>query len=84
MNYIEELSVKSKNAFTTLKNADTNTKNNALKKIAASLVEHTAAILQENQLDLASADKTGVTRAMRDRLELTEQRIAGIDRKSVV
>lgn len=78
MNYIEELSVKSKNAFTTLKNADTNTKNNALKKIAASLVEHTAAILQENQLDLAAADKTGVTRAMRDRLELTEQRIAGI------
>ncbi|GEM_PF-6159057 len=38
MNYIEELALSSKAAFNIIKNADTNTKNKALNRIADAII----------------------------------------------
>lgn len=57
--------------------ADTETKNRALLAIADALLNHTAAILAANELDMEAARGT-VTDVMLDRLALSESRIAGM------
>ncbi len=52
-------------------------KNAALEAMAASLLEHTEAILAANALDLEAARET-LSTVMLDRLALNEQRIAGM------
>ncbi|MEZ5789930.1 MAG: glutamate-5-semialdehyde dehydrogenase [Nitratireductor sp.] len=58
--------------------APTAVKDAALIAMADSLTENTASILEANRLDLASAEKAGLSAAMLDRLKLDEKRIAAM------
>jgi glutamate-5-semialdehyde dehydrogenase len=60
--------------------AGTARKNRALKAIAAALRKGRAAILAANRLDMAAAEKMGLSLSMLDRLMLDEARIEGIAR----
>lgn len=51
------------------------TKNDALARLAGLLVEHTDDILQTNAKDLAAAEQDGLSKAMVDRLKFTPERI---------
>ncbi len=51
------------------------TKNDALARLAGLLVEHTDDILQTNAKDLAAAEESGLSKAMVDRLKFTPERI---------
>jgi len=59
-------------------NADTQTKNEALCALAASLDGHRAAILAGNNLDIEAARTSGMSAALIDRLTLTDKRIEGL------
>ncbi len=78
MNEAEQKSRLAKAAANRLACTDTNTKNNALRKIAEALVAHQDLILAANQKDTQKAQENGITQAMLDRLTLTEERILGI------
>ncbi len=78
MNEAEQKSRLAKAAANRLACTDTNTKNNALKKIADALIAHQDLVLAANQKDAKKAQENGMTQAMLDRLTLTEERIAGI------
>lgn len=67
-----------RNASFTLAGAGTKVKNKALKAIAESLLSHEYEIIEENKKDIAAARKKGISKAMIDRLTLTEARIKGI------
>ena len=58
--------------------ASAQTRNAALAAMADSLDRNTASILEANRLDLASADKNGLSAAMTDRLMLNEARVAAM------
>lgn len=58
--------------------ADGEQKNKALLAMADALVKNADAILSENKKDLAAGEQNGLSRALLDRLALTEERIAGI------
>ena len=64
-----------RDAAATLALASTEAKNAALRAAAAAIRKHRAAILEANALDVAGADKTGLTPAMRDRLLLDDARV---------
>ena len=53
----------------------TNQKNNALKQVAAALVEQSAVILEANAIDIANGEAKGMHQGLLDRLRLTEARI---------
>lgn len=72
-----ELLQKAKLAKRAIAMADTETKNQALLAIADALMNHTAAILAANALDMEAAKGT-VSDVMLDRLALSENRIAGM------
>lgn len=77
----EELKIKgslAKTASFSLSQVSTDTKNKALEKIAKSLVEKTAEILEANKKDLENAEKNGMKKAMLDRLALSPERIQSI------
>lgn len=78
MNYIEELALKSKAAFNITKNADTNTKNKALYNIADAIIKNSDKILKANAIDMELSESLNMSKAMSDRLRLTESRIQGI------
>lgn len=59
-------------------NADTQTKNEALCALAASLDDHRAAILAGNNLDIEAARTSCMSAALIDRLTLTDKRIEGL------
>lgn len=65
-----------KEAWHTLRRADTETKNSFLHELESILRASTAAILEANQKDIA--EHADITLAMRKRLELTEQGIGAI------
>jgi len=50
----------------------------ALRQMATSLRDQRKALLEANQQDLAAAEANGMAAAMRDRLRLTPERIAGM------
>ena len=56
----------------------TTDKNKLLVHIAARLTQDTPALLEANQKDLAAGEVAGLSRAMLDRLALTEARLEGI------
>ncbi|MBQ4324663.1 MAG: glutamate-5-semialdehyde dehydrogenase, partial [Clostridia bacterium] len=58
--------------------ADGEQKNKALLAMADALVKNADAILSENKKDLAAGEQNGLSRALLDRLALSEERIAGI------
>ena len=58
--------------------AKTDAKNKALKKIAQGLKDQLASLLAANAKDVAYAQEKGLSKAMIDRLTLTEDRIEGM------
>ncbi|HEV7563919.1 MAG TPA: glutamate-5-semialdehyde dehydrogenase [Solirubrobacterales bacterium] len=67
-----------KKAARALGSASTETKNAALEATARLLEERTAEILEANAADLADERATGLSEALRDRLTLTEGRVAAM------
>lgn len=78
MTYIEGLGINAKRAETLFSGVGTAKKNAVLGRLAALLVEKTDTILAENGKDLLNAEKSGLSKAMTERLTLTAERIAGI------
>ena len=58
--------------------AKTDVKNNVLKKIAQGLKGQLASLLEANAKDVAYAQEKGLSKAMIDRLTLTEDRVEGM------
>jgi glutamate-5-semialdehyde dehydrogenase len=65
-----------KRAARTLASASTETKNAALERLAELLGERSAEVLEANAADLADERAAGLSEALRDRLTLSEQRVA--------
>jgi glutamate-5-semialdehyde dehydrogenase len=65
-----------KRASQALANAPTATKNAALERLAELLEERSAEVLEANAADLADERAAGLSDALRDRLTLTEKRVA--------
>lgn len=78
MSYTQELGIKAKAAEPAVSSASTALKNAALSAIAEALRANKAEIIAENGKDLAAADENGVSKAMQDRLRLTDERIEGM------
>lgn len=72
---LTELGKKAKEAARFLATAGTERKNLALRAMADALVARAAELLDANRRDLADGEKNGLSRAMLDRLALSEQRI---------
>ena len=67
--------IKAKEASYILMNATVTEKNNALLKMADSLINNKKSILEVNKKDLEKAVENGTSKAMLDRLSLSEDRI---------
>ena len=77
----EQISLMAKTAKETapaIATAKTDVKNKALKKIAQGLKDQLASLLEANAKDVAYAQEKGLSKAMIDRLTLTEDRIEGM------
>ncbi|MGA7705397.1 MAG: gamma-glutamyl-phosphate reductase, partial [Solirubrobacteraceae bacterium] len=77
---VTDVCARAREASRTLAQADTATKNAALRAIAADLRARTPEILAANQLDLAAGREAGIGAALLDRLALDESRIESIAR----
>ena len=75
---METLGARAKSAARPLQTATTETKNQALFKIADALLKNCAYILSENEKDLESGRKNGMAPSLLDRLALSEARVAGM------
>jgi len=62
----------------TIATAKMDVKNNALKKIAQGLKDEISSLLEANAKDVAYAHQKGLSKAMIDRLTLTEARVEGM------
>ena len=78
MTTMETLGARAKSASRPLQTATTETKNQALLKIADALRENCAYILSENEKDLEAGRKNGMAPSLLDRLALSEARVAGM------
>lgn len=78
MNILTPMGQRAKAAASVVALATTEQKNAGLFAIASLLEERSASILAANALDMEKADDNGVSKAMQDRLLLTEQRIREI------
>jgi glutamate-5-semialdehyde dehydrogenase len=65
-------------AFRQMANAGTESKNQALRSLAAIIDQNKPAVLDANNVDIAEARSSGMGDAMIDRLTLTETRIAAM------
>lgn len=74
---LEQL-VQARQAQRQMMNMSIDNKNKALQNIAKILKEHIPDIILENQKDIENAKKTGMSKAMMDRLMLNEERILSI------
>jgi len=75
---ITEIGRKARAASRELAKLSAGTKNAALRGIADALVERAPAILAANVIDLERAEEHGLSKAMLDRLRLTDERIASM------
>lgn len=75
---METLGARAKAAARPLQTAATETKNQALLKIADALLQNCAYILSENEKDLEAGRKNDMAPALLDRLALSEARVAGM------
>ncbi len=75
---VEESCVAARRAVRDLAGAPTATKDAALEATARLLGERKAEILEANAADLADERAAGLTQALRDRLTLTEERVAAM------
>lgn len=74
--YMKQLGEQARAASRLMASADTNTKNQALRNIAALIRQHDKALLAANQQDLDAAKANGMDAAMLDRLTLSEKSVA--------
>lgn len=74
--YMKQLGKQARAASRLMASADTNTKNQALRNIAALIRQHDKALLAANQQDLDAAKANGMDAAMLDRLTLSEKSVA--------
>lgn len=74
--YMKQLGEQARAASRLMAKADTNTKNQALRNIAALIRQHEKALLAANQQDMDAAKANGMELAMLDRLALSEKSIA--------
>lgn len=77
-NYMQELGQRAKVAARVIAKADTGQKNQALTVIADQLELQQDAILKANALDMQAGKENGLDDALLDRLELNEERVAGM------
>jgi glutamate-5-semialdehyde dehydrogenase len=75
---VSEICAAAKRAARALASASTEAKNAALEATARLLGERTVEILEANAADLADERAAGLTEALRDRLTLTEGRVAAM------
>lgn len=75
---MHDIGRRAKEAAMELSVASTESKNMALKEMAASLRRCANQILSENAKDMTAGEAKGLTGAMLDRLQLTEDRIDGV------
>ncbi|AKR43751.1 glutamate-5-semialdehyde dehydrogenase [Methylophilus sp. TWE2] len=75
-NYMKQLGEQARAASRLMAKADTNTKNQALRNIAALIRQHEKALLAANQQDMDAAKANGMEAAMLDRLALSEKSVA--------
>ena len=73
--YMQDIGKRARAASRIMAKTDTDTKNNALLKIADLIIESQAKLLETNALDLAAGKANGLDAALLDRLELTPARI---------
>ena len=78
MTTLESQGLAAKESCPALASADTALKNRALEAIAGILDRERAEWLAANERDMINADKAGLSKAMQDRLLLTDARIDGI------
>lgn len=78
MTYIDTLGHQAKVASRQIAKLSTAAKNDLLNQVAKALVAESGYIITENAKDMANAKENGISEIMRDRLLLTEDRIAGI------
>ncbi len=75
---ISSMAKTAKEMAPTIATAKTDVKNNALKKIAQGLKDELSSLLKANAKDVAYAQEKGLSKAMIDRLTLTEDRVEGM------
>ncbi len=73
---MKQLGEQARAASRLMAKADTNTKNQALRNIAALIRQHEKALLAANQQDMNAAKANGMESAMLDRLALSEKSVA--------
>ncbi len=77
---VSDICAQAKAASRRLATLDTQTKNRALEAIADALVERSTEILDANERDMEAGRESGLSTALLDRLQLTEDRLATIAR----
>ena len=78
MEYIEQLGANAKAAVPVISSLKVAEKNAVLAEISRLLREKKAELIAANKLDIEAAEKNGMTKALIDRLTLTEARIEGM------
>lgn len=78
MSYILTLGENAKKVKSELMTASTGKKNDALIKISEELKNNIDLIIEKNNIDIANAEKNGMSKSMLDRLKLDEKRIEAI------
>jgi len=73
--YMQNIGAKAKTASRLIAGADTNSKNNALNFIAASIIDNKSELIGANAKDLAAGKANGLDAVLLDRLELNHERI---------
>ena len=76
--HVIEKAKKAKRAAVKMAGLESAVKDNALRAMAESLIDNKRAIRDANEKDIAKADDYGLTKAMVDRLTLTDARIEGM------
>ncbi len=78
MEYIEELGFRAKKAEPVIASLRVSEKNAVLAEISKRLRANSASLIEANALDIAAAEKNGMSKSLIDRLTLTEARIEGM------
>jgi glutamate-5-semialdehyde dehydrogenase len=83
---VAEVCAQAREAARALASLDTTVKDAALEAMAAALERRTGEILEANARDIEDGEEAGLHSGLRDRLKLTEERLAGIaaDVRSIV
>lgn len=74
-NYMNDILKKAKKASDEMNDVDGGTKNKALLQIAKDLIDQKDIIMQMNRMDIDEGTKNGLSKALIDRLTLSEDRI---------